>query len=328
MELHAPRPKSVFAVFWGLIALLFIAIGFADANPHWKIAALAPALLSVGLALGRRREFRGRLTETALEIERPPRTIPYAEIEGLTVGGLGVDPEAAKFKPRALMVMHREGVLEIPAAVNVPVQKLYQALLAVLPLTGNGTLSTAFAEHFEKEKATFGAERVHAFRRRKHIGRRPSTRRGQLCCGLMMLCGIGWTLVYVSMMTGKNSKEYEPWLGFGLLLLILNFFFLLYFIARQSSLESQARKLKDAELIISPTGIAIKQGDVQGHMQWDELLDVRFRHCRRAAITLTRESALIGLTLVMAGAKLRVADIYDRPIALIHQLIRRYWKKP
>lgn len=327
MELYTPRPRPIGAVFWAAIAILFLVFELNTRSLHWQMAALPPAMLAFGLWIGRRREFRGRLTETALEVDSLSTIIPYEAIEGLTIGGLAINPEETKLKPRPLLVMHRGGVLEIPAMLNVPVLKVYEVLLAALPTTSHCTLSPPMAEYFEKEKNLFGNERVHAFCRRKYIGRRPSTLRGQLCCGLLFLCGIIWCLMSSFLVEEKNAKEYQVWFALGIELAVVSFLAWIYLLAKQALVEVRARKLKNAELIISPSGIAVRQGDTVGHIRWDELLDVRFIHKPRKTVTLTRKSATIGLTLYMAGANFRIADVYNRPIAFIYRLIQKFWKK-
>jgi hypothetical protein len=222
--------------------------------------------------------------------------------------------------------MHRRGVLEIPSPLDVPIQDVYRALIAVLPATGSYRLSQTFADHSQKEAATFGSERVHAFCRRNNVGRSPSTRRGQICTGLLLLCGMLWCLAYAAISPPNVAREYEPWLVFGILLSVLSVlgWFLLYL--RQHSDKTIARSLENAELVISPTGIAVKQGTVQGHLRWEELLDVRLPAKAPFSFVLTGKELTGGIQLIVAGARIRIADVYDRPIALIYRLIRGYWK--
>lgn len=326
MELYSQRPFPWGATFWGCVATALLIASLVCGNLHLAILALAPAMLTFGLLLGRRREFRGCLRDDCLEVEEPALRIPYTEIEGLTINGLAVDPDFFRVKTGTLMVMHRGGVLEIPATSNVPIQKVYQAIISVLPTTGSRQLSQTFTEHFQKEAATFGPERVHGFSRRKVIGRRPSTRRGQICAASLVLCGILWCLVYAAASGPFAAREYEPWIGFGSMLSLFSLFGWLALYCMQQPLEGKSRTLRNAELIVSPTGIAVHQGDIQGHLRWEELLDVRFSRPRRFSFVLSREGVAVGIQLVIAGTTVRIIDIYDRPIALIHKLIQQYWK--
>jgi hypothetical protein len=326
MELHSQQRFPWGTVVWGCVAAGLLIASLASGNSHLAILALAPALLAFGLLAGRRREFHAWLRDDCLELEKPAVKIPYAEIEGLTMGGFAVDPDAPRLRPGTLVVTHRGGVAEIPATVNAPIQKVYQAILAVLPTTGSCRLSDTFSAHFQKEVALFGQERVHGFGRRKVIGRRPSTRRGQICAASLLFCGILWCLIYAAVSGSPDARKYEPWLGFGIALSIFSFLGWLLLYLMQRPLEGKAGTIKNAELIVSPTGIAVHQGDIRGHLRWEELRDVRVSRAGRSGFVASSEGVAFGMQLVIAGAKIHIADVYDRPLALIYKLIQRYWK--
>ena len=174
MELYSPRRFSWGTAFCAVAAIALVAAALLLGNAHVAIFALAPALLSIALFLGRQREFHGYLRDDCLEVENRPLKIPYDEIEGLTINGLAVGPDSSRAKRGTIMVTHSRGVVEIPPIPNLPVDKLYHALLCMLPTTGSRALSQAFVEHYQKEVAAFGVERVHAFARRRIVGCRPS----------------------------------------------------------------------------------------------------------------------------------------------------------
>jgi len=327
-ELHSDRPFSGGAMLWGGMAALLLVGGWVHGNIHLMIFALAPGMLAIGLLLGRPQAFHAVLTEDGLEVHRPPRNISYSKIEGMTINGFGDDPNKARLKSGPLVVTHCDGVIEIPAALNAPVLDVYRTILALVPTTGCYELSHVFKEHYQKECAMFGAERVHSFTRRKIIGRRPSTRRGRLCAAMLFACGVLWCLVpaLVAGRCNASSWDMDMWLGWGVVMAILSLFAWLVLYLQQQWGEANAKDFRDAELIVSPTGIAVKQGDLQGHVRWEELLDVQLTKRLRVFLDLTGESRG-GIHLAFAGARIRLADVYDRPIALIYQQIRRYWKK-
>lgn len=325
MELHYTRPYPRGAAYWGFVALALLIAGGIYQNPHLAILALAPAMLALGLLLGRPRDFHGRLTEKGLEVDQPELKIPYSEIEGLTINRISVDPDQTHIKSGALMVTHRHGFLEIPAGLNVPIQKVYQAIFSLMPTTGSYQLSPQFSDHVRKETETFGNERVHAFSKRTIPGRRCSTRRGRICAALLFLCGIIWIIVYIVARNQGIGVGNEAWAGVGSLLAISSALAWILLYSKQTYYTGATKRLKEAELVVSPTGIAVKQGDIQGHLLWEELLDVKFL-IRPPVLTITRASLAGSIELVIAGAKIHLLDVYDRPMALIHKLIRRYWK--
>lgn len=326
MELHLTRRFPWGVSFWALAAAALLVAATVLGNLNLVILALAPTMLSLGLWMGSPREFRAELQDDCLVVENPSVTIPYAEIEGLTIGGFGVDPDWPRFRAGTLMVMHRHGVLEIPASLNVPIRQVYRALLAVLPATGSYQLSPTMSEHAMKEAATFGTERVHAFGCRKVIGPSPSTSRARACAAALLLCGILWCVVSALLPGPFEANNRIGWLVSGMLISLFSAPTWLLLYVRQGTNTAIARALANAELVISPTGLALRQGDVQGHLRWAELLDVRFLNRGGFAVSSSTELTVGTIQLVISGAKIGLADVYDRPIALIHKLIRAYWK--
>ena len=62
------------------------------------------------------------------------------------------------------------------------------------------------------------------------------------------------------------------------------------------------------------------QGDIQGEVQWPELLDVRF-NAKPVGFNIGGPTGLPGITASVKGANLVIADIYDRPLYVIHNHI-------
>ncbi|MBN1395340.1 MAG: hypothetical protein JW959_09980 [Pirellulales bacterium] len=327
MELYYSPRISLGAALFAFVAAAFLAAGAVYHNPHPAIFALAPAMLALGLWLSRTSNFAGRLTEEGLEVDRPKADkILYPEIEGLTINGLSVEPDSQKLKRGRVMVMHRRGVLEIPAGVNLPIQKVYKAIYKLLPTTGSYQLSALFAEHVEKETAKFGVERVHSFCTRKHYAPRRSTRRERICAAMLFLCGAAWCFVPAVWSDPAKAAEAENWPGAGITFMVLSVIGIGWLFALQHSTMPVVRKnYRDSELIVSPTGIAVKQGDLNGQLRWGELVNVAYTS-RQPFYTVNPVERTGHIHLKIAGTAIHVPDIYDRPLALIHQLIMRYWK--
>lgn len=324
MEIYSLRRFPVGVFFWSGVAIVFVVIGLVHKSPHPAIFALAPAMLALGLLLTHPRKFHARLTDDGLEIIDPPQSIPYADIEGTTIDGICKDPAQVKSKRSSLVVIHRNGILDIPAALNVPSFKVYQAIIAMLPPTGDCRLSTELLEHFEKETAMFGAERVHAFRQREVLKRRSPMRQGTMCAALLAACGVLWCLVPVFFWQQRHADGFQAWTVFGFILAIVSFLFWLLFRTRQRSC-SVACRFRNGEVVVSPSGIALKQGDMQGLLRWEEVRDVKI--APRPPVMLTRSAPVAGIQISIAGACIPIPDIYDRPSAVIGYWIRHYWKK-
>jgi hypothetical protein len=135
-----------------------------------------------------------------------------------------------------------------------------------------------------------------------------------------------WCVVCALLPGPFEAGNRTGWLVCGILLSVFSAAIWLLLSLNQRSNTAIARSLANAELVISPTGIALKQGEIQGHLRWAELLDVRFLNNRRFSVSSSTEQTVGAIQLAVSGAKIGLADVYDRPIALIHKLIRGYWK--
>ena len=82
--------------------------------------------------------------------------------------------------------------------------------------------------------------------------------------------------------------------------------------------------------MITPVGIALRQGDVGGKLRWDELKDLKLEgSVGTGSFALSSHSnVLLGIQLEVEGATIVIVDIYARPLAVIHAALRNYWRGP
>jgi hypothetical protein len=85
------------------------------------------------------------------------------------------------------------------------------------------------------------------------------------------------------------------------------------------------RNWREASLVIGPLGLAVVQGDLKGEMRWGELRQLHMKAPRFAAYA-NRMKLGPGIRLVVEGATIVIADLYDRPLRVIHQRIMDYWR--
>lgn len=78
-------------------------------------------------------------------------------------------------------------------------------------------------------------------------------------------------------------------------------------------------------MVISPSGIALVQGDVKGHLRWDELQAVQTPRNTKGFVRGIHEGHG-SIHLVVPGATINVLDVYDRPLPLICSVMQRYWR--
>jgi hypothetical protein len=83
------------------------------------------------------------------------------------------------------------------------------------------------------------------------------------------------------------------------------------------------RNWRESGLVICPEGLALVRGDMRGELRWDELRDVCYR---QKPGFFSPGSQLKGIHLVVAGATITIADLYDRPLDVIHERLLAGWK--
>src|SRR5262249_7239996 len=141
---------------------LFVVLAVVFWTPHPAIFALLPAATGVASLLVRERRFSATLTEQGLEIEEPPLSLPYTEIECVRIqGNLG--------RARApIYVWYAAGLVRIPARVNVHSGDLYEFLAEKLPVSGSRELPPVLAQFCADQEGFYGADRVYTYRARQY----------------------------------------------------------------------------------------------------------------------------------------------------------------
>ena len=119
------------------------------------------------------------------------------------------------------------------------------------------------------------------------------------------------------------------WMGFGVALGVISLMCLLTSMQTSRYIASAVPRWQESSLLISPSGIAMIQGNMRGHMRWDELRDIRMGTGRsRSSFVLSNQPGLLpAIRLEVAGATILVFDIYDRPLATIAKVIRQLWQQ-
>jgi hypothetical protein len=323
-QAYFSKKAAVFG-FLGIAALL---IGMLDHNAHWSLFSLAPWTLAVGLWFFRPAFFRGELGETGLCIENPPFMLPYARIQNMTLAEAAQEPSRPFLISGPLTLLHEEGIVRIPDLLNVPIAFIYRELFARIPTSGSRDVPDELDAHRKYEEAAFGDHAVFSYCSRRFAKCGPATGHNQaralllMCCGLIWLI-VGWTLVCI-----KKEEEFHVWIVFGVILFLASF--LVYFCERskQGRPKPLPKKFRGAGLVISSSGLCLHQEDLAGFLRWDEIRDVIYRTTQKSFTVSKAESKVVGLDLVVDGAVIRLADIYDRPLPLIKAVIIHFWKSP
>ncbi len=319
--------------FW-VMALLTVALLVAAVvllNPHCAIAAILPGLIAIALFFASRAEGAIALAADRITLNDDPEyVIPYVDIEGLRVDGKAADLSTSPGFSSSVEVEHKKGTLRIPLGGGDRADAVLGWLKARIPVSGSRTVHGSLEPYLNEQLRDFGPERVFSYSTAVGLRRgKPMRSTGRLIAGAMLGTSILWIGLGIVLSDGLEPRDreiYDAWTAWGTTLLITGLLtYFATFSQGRGGRRQAARKLKNASLVISPLGLAMAQGDLQGHVPWDELRDVNLRlKPPRMQLASSQNSSRIELR--MAGAVAEIYDIYDRPLSLIRDRIVAYWK--
>jgi hypothetical protein len=297
------------------IGLALLGGGLALGRSPLAIAAALP--IGVALALlvsGRERPFAAVFVRDAMDVEDPPVTIYYSSLNDVRSGGIPHDPSTFRKASAAIQVEHEGGTLSIPARLNLPSHEVYRFLAGRMSPGGARIVNPVLAEYLERQEGYFGPEQVYSYRATPRGSRRGRYRRLRAFCVGLMLAGASW------MVAGVAGWAETGWGWAGVLATLIGLCFLLVTLAEDNGAGRLIKNWRKSSLVIGPQGMAMVQGDIQGEVRWPELLEVQFKP-KASAFRLSYAHGLNGIILKVKGADILIADIYDRPLYLIHERI-------
>jgi hypothetical protein len=284
----------------GLLMLLLVMLLAAAAiarNVHCALAALLPAVLLAAIVAGRPRSCRVLFDDTGLRTADLRSSIRYDAICGLLVNSSPCLPEKAPWRG-VVRVLTPTTRIELAGRFDVSRDKVLRFLLDRIPRGGRMPHQPALRDFAEAQRVEFGAERVWTFRA------------AERCPGRSQLKYAAWGLACVSGIWIAASALSRGWAAAAVVPFVFALLFAL--LASQSNRGRVAvgANWREAGLVIAPVGLAMIQGDLNGTIRWSEI-----------RMTTFRGGSLI---IHVAGAAVTIADVYDRPIQQIAELIWAY----
>lgn len=180
-------------------------------------------------------------------------------------------------------------------------------------------MTPALTEYLRSNKESFGAERVWYYAARGQLGTAFRSRKATAFWLAALLAGATWVVA------GFSSDERRPWLVFGFVVIFAAVMMLLVVGLDAGNQRPPVKNWRRSGLVISPVGLAVVQGLEQGEMHWDELRGLRLRTGGRF-FSSSAEGPTAGIELVLDGASFVLADVYDRPLPIILERIKHYWR--
>ena len=316
---RVPWPELILLAF----GLALAGSGFLFQTGQAVVWAALP--LSIGfllLILGQDGPFAATLTADAIELrderfpdQAPTATIPYSSIGGVRIGGRSLDPATFRKARSPMVVQHAAGVLSIPAHLNVSSAELYRFLARQVGPTGGRTVHPALAPYLQRQEAEFGPEAIRTYQAASRLPAAQGSRRAVRATFLgLALAGLIWVVV------GAMHWGSTQWMPGGAIALTLGLMIYAATFADASFSGRGISNWKKSSLVVSPAGLAMVQGPVQGEVRWAELLDIRFAD-KIKGFRLSHEATVAGIRLRVPGAVIVIADLYDRPLYVIHEQI-------
>jgi hypothetical protein len=316
-RIHSVQRAPVGVIAFGLVALTLATASTLGGVDYLILAAL-PVLAAVALWWVRGGPFDAELRTGGLHVAHLRREIPYASLQGLAAQGVAHREELSKAH-FPIFLMHEGGGLEIPGRLNVPSHELFGFLWSRLSPGGSRDVPGPLREYLSRQLEVFGPERVWSYRARTHL-RPPLSRRGLALCLAAFVAGILWIVLGAASIGGEDR---HGWAAAGAAIVLLALLGLLLVIAARQARYPRLKRWRDSGLIISPPGLALVQGDVSGELRWGEI-----RRIEAPGSSRFGSSRRHGLHIVLAGVRIMIADIYDRPLRMISERIENHLRLP
>lgn len=313
--IEARSPQSLLMFILLALVALFLGLGLALENAGLLLLVI-PLLLPVPFLYWLRPKAQHiRIDEQGLQLEHPFLEIPWQHIHGVRRRNQKQNPNKKCSSRYDLEVHHDEGILLIPSTAQPPVEKLYLGFMEMLSPTGSRDVPEMLQDHQRQWTTTFGEDKVFSFRSRPRLGN--GVDGALVAVAICFIVGtlLAWVLAATVPALSK-VKDLNVTLGTStFFLMVFAIIFLFSGLSRQNAgPHRKIKKWKDAGVVISPAGLAMTQGVLQGEMKWAEVLDVQFQKKLRD-----------GILIKVAGAQFQIFDNYDRPIFFIYRQIMKYW---
>jgi hypothetical protein len=308
IEARASVPKSCW--FWLAVGALMMLVAVGTANIHWAIAAAFPFALALIIWLRLPRRVLLQVESAGLRRLDTGESFPYDSLLSVTVNGTHWDAPANVAPSAPMIIRHAGGRLVLPPRMSAAPGELYNFLLQrIRPKSRE--CPPLLADYVAQSATAFGPGKIEViYARRDAIGGRGV--QGFINLALAMLAAAGvWILASI---VGENwfqtRDERDGWMIAGLTTLVLGL--PMWILAGLSMTSRSVRKAaKGACIVLTPAGLAMVQGDLQGSLRWNEVLKV------------THSNRLHAVAIQVPGSQLLVLDVYERSLEEIAMMMRK-----
>jgi hypothetical protein len=310
--IDARPPRTIGAGVLGVIAAAMLAVAVGTSNVHWAMGAVAPLVLALVFWFRRPRRVQMLVDARGLFLLHGGGFIPYESVSEITVNGGAWSPQAAPSLRSALVVHHHNDErLTIPSMMNVSAAEFHEHLKAKMPAPPERPCPPALADYVAEKSAKFGREKVEVVHARRRFYTSAQWRNLRAVLLGIILTSAAW---FVFAALGQawlgRRDDLEMWMVAAFVGLIAAFPFWILASLRATASSKTRKAASGACVVLTPAGMAMVQGDLQGALRWDEITKVA--HVPGGSV----------LGLLVRGGKLDVLDVYDRSLDEIAMRIR------
>lgn len=301
-EVIAPARITWAAVWLLLTACAFLGIGFIsqDFRPFVFLVPF-PAAMALALWVSRSGTVRFLFTEEG--VQAAGLTLRYSEILGLYV-----PDDAPKRGNFAVHLLHDAGHLLIPESITPSSLELFDFLDSqplgqkILP-----PVHSVFQNFLRQQMLLYGEKKIHVYSAASSLPGYRYLRFWTCFVIALLVTGISWT-VLPSLVLGDRQSE---WAVVGIVVTIVAIFFLAICAVARWSPRRPVKNWQRSCLIVTPSGLALIQGDLQGELRWEEVRDL-----------IQRKGTVI---LKVEGAQIVLHDVFRWPLGYIFQRMQKYY---
>jgi hypothetical protein len=317
--LEARPGPPIGAILWAAAAVFAAALAaLFEIAALFAVAAIA-LVIAITLLASRERPFSARLEENGISLLHSGEFLPYAKIESLAAGP---SPGAKNPGQYAVDLHTATATVRIPAAIDVATADLERFLRSHLPPRIVAVPDPDVDDFLNRQMEQFGPQQVFWFGPALDPANltRVSVRRAWLAC---LLAGLVVLIVGVTMLESRdrgpgNRRAVDRYMGVvvvGAVSLVVGLLGLLIHISMTRRSHPKVKNFELSSLVISPLGIALRQGDLKGELKWEEIRGAK----------LPRNKPL---ALQLAGVTIQIFNIYDRSLVEIQERMREVGRLP
>jgi hypothetical protein len=300
------RSSIVPSLLWFVAGLAFFMGAMGLRNDHGYFPAASCWAFALFYLPSREKRFHATVEEEGLQLTEPfAESIPFETINALQVPSHVNIKRVGPRDPFPIRIVTDSRVVDVPGSLSMPSIDFWRTVMACLPTSGcSQSMNQRLRDYHERQKATFGDEKIASFSQRDTIMSPPNPRLPIRFFQGVLLTSAAWIVL-----ASNLGKNYLTWLGLGVFLFIVGGAILGLMIRDQRKGVKPPSKWGPASLVIGPLGMAMVQGPMVGELKWGEI-EKSLPPEKNATIQLH-----------VAGATISILDIYDRPIWIIWERI-------